>query len=58
VGLPAEYSDGKELDDEDTALVPPNCIGRLLSAKEAQQLSDRLCAAKADGPREPVEREG
>jgi hypothetical protein len=39
----------KKLDDEDAALVPANCIGRLLLAEEAQQLSDRICAAKADG---------
>jgi hypothetical protein len=40
-----------EAPTEDVALVSPNCIGRLLWAKEAQQLSDRLCAAKANGPR-------
>jgi hypothetical protein len=56
IGRPVDYSDGKKLDDEDAALVPPNCIGRLLLAKEAQQLSDRLCAAKANGRRERVER--
>jgi hypothetical protein len=55
---PADYSDGKKLDDEDAVLVPPNCIGRLLLATEAQRLSDRLCAAKANGRQEPVEREG
>jgi hypothetical protein len=58
IGKAADYSDGKALDDEDAALVPPTCIGRLLLAEEAQQLSDRLCAAKADGARRSVEREG
>ena len=38
----------KNLDDEDAALAPPDCIGKLLLAEEAQQLSDRICAAKAD----------
>ena len=33
--------------DEDAALVPPDCIGKLLLAEEAQQLSDLICAAKA-----------
>jgi hypothetical protein len=50
IGRAADYGDGKEL-DEDVALVSPNCIGGLLWAKEAQQLSDRLCAAKVNGPR-------
>jgi hypothetical protein len=57
IGRAADYGDGKEL-DEDVALVPPNCIGRLLLAKEAQQLSDRLSAAKANGPRAANYREG
>jgi hypothetical protein len=48
IGKAADYSDAKKLDDEDAALVPPDCIGRLLLAEEAQQLSDRICAAKAD----------
>jgi hypothetical protein len=48
IGKAVDYSDGKKLDDEDAALVPANCIGRLLLAEEAQQLSDRICAAKAD----------
>jgi hypothetical protein len=57
IGEPTEYSDGKELNDEDAALVPPACVGRLLLAEEAQQLSDRLCAIRADGSRGAVERE-
>jgi hypothetical protein len=48
IGKAMDYSDAKKLDDEDAALVPPDCIGRLLLAEEAQQLSDRICAAKAD----------
>jgi hypothetical protein len=48
IGKAVDYSDAKKLDDEDAALVPANCIGRLLLAEEAQQLSDRICAAKAD----------
>jgi hypothetical protein len=54
----AEYSEGKELDAEDAALIPPTCIGRLLLADEARQLSDELCAARADGAQRSVEREG
>jgi hypothetical protein len=50
-----DYCDGKKLDDGDAALVPANCIGRLLLAAEAQQLSDRICAAKADGALQLVE---
>jgi hypothetical protein len=50
IGSAADYGDGKEI-DEDVALVPLNGIGGLLWAKEAQQLSDRSCAAKANGPR-------
>jgi hypothetical protein len=57
IGKAADYSDGKKLDDGDAALVPPNCMGRLLLADEAQQLSDRICAAKADGALQLVEHE-
>jgi hypothetical protein len=56
IGKAADYSDAKKLDDEDAALVPPDCIGRLLLAEEAQQLSDRICAAKASGAQELVGR--
>ena len=56
IGKAVDYSDGKKLDDEDAALVPANCIGRLLLAEEAQQLSDRICAAKASGAQELVGR--
>jgi hypothetical protein len=52
IGKAADYSDAKKLDDEDAALVPANCIGRLLLAEEAQQLSDRICAAKAGAAHE------
>ena len=55
IGKAADYSDAKKLDDGDAALVPANCMGRLLSAEEAQQLSDRICAAKADGALQLVE---
>jgi hypothetical protein len=55
IGKAVEYSDGKKLDDGEAALVPANCIGRLLLAEEAQQLSDRICAAKADRALQPVE---
>jgi hypothetical protein len=55
IGNAVDYSDGKTLDDGDAALVPANCIGRLLLAEEAQQLSDRICAAKADGVLQLVE---
>jgi hypothetical protein len=58
IGKAAEYSDGKELDDEDAALVPPTCIGGLLLAEEARQLSDQLCVARAEGARRSVERGG
>jgi hypothetical protein len=54
IGKPTEYSDGKEINDEDAALVPPTCVGRLLLAEEAQQLSDRLCAIRAGGSRGSV----
>jgi hypothetical protein len=50
-----DYSDAKTLDDGDAALVPANCIGRLLLAEEAQQLSDRIFAAKTDGALQLVE---
>jgi hypothetical protein len=56
IGKAADYSDAKKLDDGDAALVPANCIGRLLLAEEAQQLSDRICAAKASGTQELVGR--
>jgi hypothetical protein len=55
IGRAVDYSDAKKLDDGDAALVPANCIGRLLLAEEAQQLSDRICAAKADGALRSVE---
>jgi hypothetical protein len=55
IGKAVDYSDAKKLDDEEAALVPANCIGRLLLAEEAQQLSDRICAAKADGALQLVE---
>jgi hypothetical protein len=59
IGRAADYSDGKEVDVEDAALVARDCIRRLLSPEEAQQLSDRVCAAKAVGALalEPVKRE-
>jgi hypothetical protein len=47
IGKAVDYSDAKKLDDGDAALVPANCMGRLLLAEEAQQLSDRICAVKA-----------
>jgi hypothetical protein len=50
-----QSGDAKKLDDGDAALVPANCIGRLLLAEEAQQLSDRICAAKADRALQSVE---
>jgi hypothetical protein len=52
IGKAVDYSEGRKLDDEDAALVPANCIGRLLLAEEAQQLSDRICAAKAGAAQE------
>jgi hypothetical protein len=55
IGKAMDYSDAKKLDDEDAALVPPDCIGKLLLAEEAQQLSDRICAARADGALRLVE---
>jgi hypothetical protein len=55
IGKAVDYSDGKKLDEGDAALVPANCIGRLLLAEEVQQLSDRICAAKADGALRLVE---
>jgi hypothetical protein len=55
IGRAVDYSDAKKLDDGDAALVPANCIGRLLLAEEAQQLSDRICTAKADGALRSVE---
>ena len=55
IGKAVDYSDAKKLDDGDAALVPANCIGRLLLAEEAQQLSDRICAAKADRALQLVE---
>jgi hypothetical protein len=59
IGRAADYSDGKEVDVEDTALAARDCIRGLLSPEEAQQLSDRVCAAKAVGALalEPVKRE-
>jgi hypothetical protein len=56
IGKAVDYSDGKKLDDGDSELIPPDCIGRLLLAEEAQQLSDRICAAKAGGAQELVGR--
>ena len=58
IGKAMDYSDAKKLDDEDAALVPPDCIGRLLLAEEAQYLSDQICAAKADGVLRLVEHRG
>jgi hypothetical protein len=55
IGKAVDYSDAKKLDDGDAALVPPDCIGRLLLAEEAQQLSDRICAAKVDRALQLVE---
>jgi hypothetical protein len=44
IGKAAEYSDGKGLDDEDAALVPPTCIGRLLLPDEAHVArAERFC---------------
>jgi hypothetical protein len=59
IGRPADYGDGKEVDAEDAELVPRDCIRRLVPPEEAQQLSDRVCAAKAVGALalEPVKRE-
>jgi hypothetical protein len=48
IGKAVDYSHAKKLDDGEAAVVPANCIGRLLLAEGAQQLSDRICAAKAD----------
>jgi hypothetical protein len=55
IGKAVDYSDAKKLDDGDAALVPANCIGRLLLAEDAQQLSDRICTARADGALQLVE---
>ena len=55
IGKAVDYSDAKKLDDGDAALVPANCIGRLLLAEEAQQLSDRICAVKAGHALQSVE---
>jgi hypothetical protein len=59
IGKAVDYSEGKEVEEGHQALVPRNCIGRLLSANEAKQLFDRMCEARADGATtlEPVERE-
>jgi hypothetical protein len=56
IGKAVDYSDAKKLDDGDAALVPVDCVGRLLLAEEAQQLSDRICAVKADRALRSVER--
>jgi hypothetical protein len=55
IGKAVDYSDAKKLDDGDAALVPANCMGRLLLAEEAQQLSDRICAVKAGHALQSVE---
>jgi hypothetical protein len=55
IGKAVDYSDAKKLDEGDAALAPTNCIGRLFLAEEAQQLSDRICAAKADRALQLVE---
>jgi hypothetical protein len=55
IGKAADYSDARKLDHGEAALIPANCIGRLLLAEEAQQLSDRICAAKADRALQLVE---
>ena len=52
IGRAAEYFEGKEVDAEHAALVPQDCIGRLLSHEEARQLIERMGAAKAE--REPT----
>jgi hypothetical protein len=56
IGKAVDYSDAKKLDDGDAALVPANCIGRLLLAEEAQRLSDRICAANAGHVLQSAER--
>ena len=55
IGKAVDYNDAKKLDDEDAALVPANCIGRLLLAGEAQQLSDRILRSQGR-PRPAVAR--
>ena len=50
LGKAADYFEGKEVDAEHAALVPPHCIGRLLSPEEARQLIERMASAKTQGP--------
>lgn len=38
IGRPADFSGGKEVGTEQASLIPHDCIGRLLSPEEAQQL--------------------
>jgi hypothetical protein len=38
IGRSADYSEGKEIEAEHAALIPPEFIGRLLSPEEVRQL--------------------
>ena len=49
IGRAADYTEGKEVDAEHAALVPQDCIGRLLSPEEARQLIERMGSAKTQG---------
>ena len=49
IGKAADYIEGNEVDAEHTALVPQDCIGRLLSPEEARQLIEQMGSAKAPG---------
>ena len=49
IGRAGDFIEGKELDAEHAALVPQDCIGRLLSPEEARQLIEQLGSAKTEG---------
>jgi hypothetical protein len=44
IGRPADFSEGKEVGTEQASLIPHDCIGRLLSPEEAQQLPQPAAA--------------
>jgi hypothetical protein len=49
IGRAVDYSEGNEVDAEHAALIPQDCIGRLLSPEEARQLMDRIGSALPQG---------
>jgi hypothetical protein len=56
IGRAADYAEGKEVAAEHAALIPQDCISRLLSPQEAQQLIERIGSALTQGTPPPRSR--